>query len=193
MSYCRYAKLRGCIIWGNTAESAEPQVHESSVPPFSCIQDCIGGGEGNISQDPVFVDFDGPDNDPGTDEDNDYHLSAYSPCIDAGKNQPWMETGTDIEGNPRIVHGFSSATVDMGAYEYPTMAFKVVGMASSGPGTLELSWISRPGQTYVIFSCLELLAGRWKLMATVQSSSRMTFWTDVAATSRQKFYRIEMK
>jgi len=43
-------------------------------------------GDGNIDADPLFVDPDGPDNDPNTWEDKDYHLSPGSPCIDAGCN-----------------------------------------------------------------------------------------------------------
>jgi C1A family cysteine protease len=34
--------------------------------------------------DPLFVDADGPDDDPSTWEDNDYHLGAMSLCVDSG-------------------------------------------------------------------------------------------------------------
>ena len=39
-------------------------------------------GEGNIGVDPQFVDPNGPDNNPATWQDNDYHLMATSPCKD---------------------------------------------------------------------------------------------------------------
>jgi hypothetical protein len=39
---------------------------------------------GNLSLDPQFVDPGGPDNDPNTISDNNYHLAPTSPCIDAG-------------------------------------------------------------------------------------------------------------
>jgi len=55
-------------------------------------------------EDPLFVD---PIND-------DYHLQADSPCIDAGDNRAPELPDTDKDGNPRIVNGI----VDMGAYEY---------------------------------------------------------------------------
>jgi len=58
-------------------------------------------GEGNISQDPLFVG------------DRDYHLLPTSPCIDAGTD---VDVSTDIEGNKRPQgQGF-----DIGAYEYVT-------------------------------------------------------------------------
>ncbi|GAH89275.1 unnamed protein product, partial [marine sediment metagenome] len=58
-------------------------------------------GEGNISQDPLFVG------------DGDYHLLPSSPCIDAGAD---VGVNIDIEGNERPQgQGF-----DIGAYEYVT-------------------------------------------------------------------------
>lgn len=83
---------------------------------MSAVQDWTGGGEGNITTDPNFVDTSSPD--PAN---WDLRLTAESGCIDAGINTP---TGglpaTDLDGNPRIVDGDgdSTATVDMGAYEY---------------------------------------------------------------------------
>ncbi|GAF82001.1 unnamed protein product, partial [marine sediment metagenome] len=65
----------------------------------------LNWGVGNIDADPCFVD---PDS-------NDFHLLAYSPCIDAGDNNAVPpEVTTDLGGNPRIINGI----VDMGAYEY---------------------------------------------------------------------------
>lgn len=103
--------IRNCIIWGN---SEGYQVEDSSIPTYSCIQDWTGGGIGNTSLDPRFIDPDGPDNDPYTYQDNNYRLRADSPCIDAGKNASWMSEAVDLDGNPRIING----RVDMGAYEY---------------------------------------------------------------------------
>jgi hypothetical protein len=62
-----------CIIWGNTASNGA-QLYSSSDPTYSCIQDWVGGGEGNTNNDPLFVDTDGADDDPETYGDNDYHL-----------------------------------------------------------------------------------------------------------------------
>ena len=52
--------------------------------------------EGNISDDPLFVD---PDND-------DFHLSIDSPCIDAGTTdlpKSLELPATDFEGDPRVI------------------------------------------------------------------------------------------
>jgi hypothetical protein len=81
----------------------------------SCVQGWTGslGGVGNHGLDPLFIDADGADNTPGT-EDDDLHLSLGSPCIDAGDNAalpPDIEF--DLDGNPRIVNRI----VDMGCYE----------------------------------------------------------------------------
>ncbi|GEM_PF-4561341 len=65
-----------------------------------------------IDDDPMFVDPDGPDNDPNTYADNDYMLLTGSPCIDMGTNS---DVGSiDLAGNPRIVGGVA----DLGPYEY---------------------------------------------------------------------------
>ena len=80
---------------------------------------CVEGGyegEGNIDADPLFV---GPDND-------DFHLSPGSPCIDAADNTAVPEDiTTDLDGNPRFVDdpdtedtGIGYPCVDMGAYEF---------------------------------------------------------------------------
>jgi hypothetical protein len=103
VQYC-LGTIRNCIIWGNSAPTG-PQVHWSN-PTYSCIQGG-GGGEGNISADPEFVD-------PG----EDYRLSQDSPCIDVGMNEDWMWDAADLDGVARILRGDSSLTVDMGAYEY---------------------------------------------------------------------------
>jgi hypothetical protein len=64
----------------------------------------------------LFVDADGADNIPGTDDDN-LRLLPWSPCIDAGDNMlAWdmfVWDVNDLDGRPRIING----TVDMGAYE----------------------------------------------------------------------------
>lgn len=103
---------------------------------WSCIQ---GGwpGAGNIDADPVFIDPDGPDDIPGT-EDDDLRLAAGSPCIDAGHNVlvPASVT-TDLDGKPRFVDDpvtpdtgnpgtIGPPVVDMGAYEYQPVQLDIL-------------------------------------------------------------------
>ena len=50
------ATVVNCIVWGNTALIG-PQLWSGSTPTNSCIQDWGGGGEGNISNDPMFAGY----------------------------------------------------------------------------------------------------------------------------------------
>jgi hypothetical protein len=191
LGWC-HKTIRNCIIWGNTAPQGT-QVYGSAMPSHSCIQDWTGGGEGNISGHPLFLDPDGPDNDPETYEDNDYRLQADSPCIDAGKNEDWMWSAVDLDGNPRIFYGKESQTADMGAYEYGSWPFRIVGFLQGGTGEWQITWNSRPGDTYTVWSCGDLTTGGWVEEASVASQGESTSWTDVSPVGGQKFYRIEMK
>jgi hypothetical protein len=108
--YACNERLINCIIWGNTANEAN-QLPDSYTPRNCCIQDWTGGGTGNISVDPRFVD-------PGS---GDYHLQSDSPCIDAGalsalylRNSLAGSFVADIDGECRMV----GAAVDIGSDEY---------------------------------------------------------------------------
>ena len=67
--------------------------------------DVEGGwiGEGNIDDDPLFVDS----------ENGDYHLKEGSPCIDTG-DISLIAPGKDIDGDDRP----QGDGVDMGSDEY---------------------------------------------------------------------------
>jgi predicted GH43/DUF377 family glycosyl hydrolase len=67
---------------------------------YSNVQGWTGGGTGNISSDPQFVDA----------ASDDYHLKLGSPCVDTGTTVG--APAADIEGTVR------DATPDMGAYEW---------------------------------------------------------------------------
>ncbi|UCD29531.1 MAG: right-handed parallel beta-helix repeat-containing protein, partial [Planctomycetota bacterium] len=123
--------VTNCIMWANTApEGPEVALTRFTNSPVVKIaysdvqggptaiyvgQDCIFEWQNsNIDTDPKFIDYDGPDNNPVTWEDNDYRLSNDSPCINTGDNSAVpSDITTDLDGNLRIVKG----TVDMGAYE----------------------------------------------------------------------------
>ncbi|MHC4064452.1 MAG: choice-of-anchor Q domain-containing protein [Planctomycetota bacterium] len=117
---CQVTVTNG-VLWGNThgtadVESAQIFANPSNalVVGHTCIQGLTGGlsGIGNIGGDPLFVDADGPDDIPGTEDDN-LRLASGSPCIGAGDNTV-VTVSTDLDGHARLLCG----VVDMGAYEF---------------------------------------------------------------------------
>ena len=123
-------RLTGCVVWGNTPG----EIVASSGAPVVTYCNVEGGytGTGNIDADPLFIDPDGPDNDPNTWQDNNYRLSSTSPCIDAANNAAVPSSViTDLDGLPRFVDDpatpdcpYAPGTcgeppiADMGAFEY---------------------------------------------------------------------------
>ena len=117
--YCENSSpsISNCILWGNSPT----QIPLSAAAPAVSFCDVQGGwpislaNAGNITIDPFFIDPDGPDNNPATWQDNEYHIRSDSPCRDAG--DPAFvpaENETDIDGQPRIIDG----RVDIGADEF---------------------------------------------------------------------------
>lgn len=87
--------VRNCIIWGNRSRS-RLQLYESSLPTYSCIEDWLNGGTGNIVLDLRFVNAAAAD----------YRLRSWSPCVDAGDpSSPYFN-----EPEP------NGGRIDMGAY-----------------------------------------------------------------------------
>jgi len=109
--------LINCILWdgGNEIWNNDRSIF---IVSYSNVQ---GGwsGEGNIDADPLFIDPQGPDNVPGT-EDDDLRLAPTSPCIDSGDpNYVPGPNETDLDGNRRIIRG----RIDMGAYEFQPIIY----------------------------------------------------------------------
>jgi hypothetical protein len=87
--------ITSCIIWGNLAPQG-PNLLYSSEPKYSCIGEWEGGGVGNISTSPHFVDA----------RAGNYRLRSWSPCIDAG--DPALDFSNEPEPN--------GGRINMGAY-----------------------------------------------------------------------------
>lgn len=84
-------RISNCIIWNNSDELSPPYTARySCIDPRVDPNDAIG--EGNITSDPCFVDA-------ATD---DYHLSAWSNCIDAGDPCQTYTGEVDIDGEARV-------------------------------------------------------------------------------------------
>jgi len=122
--------VTNCILWGNTPE----EVFNYAGTPAITYNDIRDGwpDAGNINDNPLFVDPDGPDDTPGTEDDN-LRLLTGSPCIDAANNNARGLAGitTDLDGRPRFMDNPDTPDcqqapgtcgdlpiVDMGAYEY---------------------------------------------------------------------------
>ena len=86
-------------MWGN--EGLDLQ---NCSATYSCVGTGSTAGEGNVTEDPLFLDP----------EEGDYNLQLGSPCIDTGKNDG--APATNIDEHPRPWDGDSDTidTVDMG-------------------------------------------------------------------------------
>ena len=130
--------LISSVFWGNQAPNG-PQIAVNYNGTALLASHCdVQGGrdgiwegssnlglywdDGNIDADPQFLDADGPDNIPGTLDDN-LRLAAGSPCVNSGFISAAIPLVQDLDGNPRVV----GSAVDMGAYE------QAIAIAPAGP------------------------------------------------------------
>lgn len=162
-------KVTNCIFWGNVARYG-PQLLSSTDSTMTVIYSCIQEGwpgAGNIDADPLFIDANGPDDMPGT-PDDDLRLQPGSPCIDAGMS---VAIDFDLDGNPRIVDdpdtvdtgiGFPEV-IDMGAYEYQGGAPLPGDFDEDGAITLAdydvfemCLWFSGPGTNTAFEECAQV-------------------------------------
>ena len=114
-----------CLFWGNQdatgfggerAQILNINSHSDLRINNTIVAGWTGllGGVGNSGADPLFVDANGPDDIPGTGDD-DLRLQANSPAINAGDPTFTPDLGqTDLSGVPRVLCG----RVDIGAYEF---------------------------------------------------------------------------
>lgn len=119
------AAILGCEI-GADGEST-PRLRFADIPTgpaWGWFDDAsyLDWDTPNMDADPQFIDPDGPDNDALTWDDNDYRLSAGSPCIDAGDPAlTWRSDNLfDVRGHVRVWDGDGdgSARMDIGAFEH---------------------------------------------------------------------------
>ena len=131
--YDAVLNLSNCILWGDYAIGG-PELSLSYAEPDGGSEanvsycDVAGGPdeayvgvistlnwlEGNHDVDPIFVDPDGPDGDPDTWDDNDFHLAPASLCQNLGDPAfTPLPDETDIDGDDRVLY----CLVDLGADE----------------------------------------------------------------------------
>jgi hypothetical protein len=90
--------VHNSIAWGNAAGG----LGAATAVTYSDVQGGIPAGTGNISADPLFIAATA----------GNYRLQRLSPAVDAGLNEAWQLTATDLDRQPR-----RQGRVDMGAYE----------------------------------------------------------------------------
>lgn len=127
------------ILWGNTSPGAADLETEqisaggAAVPvSYTIIEGLSGalGGVGNLGDDPVFLDADGPDDVVGTIDDN-LRLGQCSPAIDSGHSNAVPGVLTDLDHLARRLDdplipdsgGGAAPIIDRGAYEYNPALF----------------------------------------------------------------------
>ena len=130
-------RIINCIIWDGGDEMWNNDNSTIDIT-YSDVQDGWPG-LGNIDLDPLFVDPDGMDDIPATEDDN-LRLLPDSPCIDAADNSAIPDDifdldsdgiidepiPLDLDDNPRFVEDPNTndtgngtpPIVDMGAYEF---------------------------------------------------------------------------
>ncbi|UCE61514.1 MAG: S8 family serine peptidase [Phycisphaerales bacterium] len=151
--------VTNCVFWDNTVGGTGTSDFAMQIASlygavinvdFSCVfgWDSSLGGVGNTGSVPQFVDSDGPDDVWGT-LDDDFHLNANSPCIDAGDNaavppdlvdldgdSDFAEPlSLDLDGNPRFAD--HALTPDSGNGAPPIVDMGVYELGSCGNGVVD--------------------------------------------------------
>ncbi|MBI2438893.1 MAG: hypothetical protein HYV36_08810 [Lentisphaerae bacterium] len=171
--------VRNCIMYYNQSDDV---YNNNNAISYSCIGTNIGG-TGNITNEPQFVAIGtgyGANHVPG-----DYRLRPTSPCINAGINQSWMTSATDLDGLPRIVGGI----VDMGAYEFSTEPGTVQFSASSysvneNAGTLTLTVTRAGGRSGAATVEYATAGGTASAVLDYTSQSGTLSWPDADISSK---------
>lgn len=57
-------------------------------------------------------------------------------------------------------------------------------------GEVELTWTSRPGDEYTVWSCFDLVDGKWEKVGQINAEQPWTHWLDASAGAKTRFYRI---
>jgi len=160
------------IVWGNTAP-VSPQgivVSGGSVSTSYCDLQDGGGGTGNVSADPLFVDPDGADNILGTVDDNLTLQNGYpgSPCLDRANAVALPADIADLDADANVAEPIpfdfallsrrvdnaltdqigpgGTPSLDMGAYEDQLSFFAVPATiyvdatSTAAVGTSPNSW-----------------------------------------------------
>jgi hypothetical protein len=121
-----HTEIHNTILWDNAGPQIGLQGGATATVSYSIVEGGYPDGTEIINEDPQFVDADGADNSYGT-WDDDLHLQAGSPAIDAGTAAQVPQDSADSNGNgnisEKIPFDFERGsrlleTVDIGADEF---------------------------------------------------------------------------
>jgi hypothetical protein len=187
--------MKNCIVRENRFTSGELVNWDDASGDYCCTTPLPFTGTGNITNDPQFIATD------------DLHLSASSPCIDAGTNGAVI-TSTDLDGLPRIVNG----TVDMGAYEYqypdtdedgmsdrheyfsgtsdtnPASCLMFEDIGSGSSNGVVVTWQGVAGKLYGLYRSTNLLVEPLPLQTNIPGVEPMNVVTDTTAIGYGPWY-----
>lgn len=93
-----HAEIYNSILWGNPGGQIALQGDAVVTATYSLVEGGFAWGEHILTNDPLFVDADGPDDVLGT-LDDDLRLQAGSPALDAGDNTQLPGDAADSNGN----------------------------------------------------------------------------------------------
>lgn len=120
--------LRNSIVFGNTTEIAfvgpTPGIPPSRVFASNVGDPAFAGSQGNINQDPQFVDV----------ANGRLDLSATSPCVATADLATALAVTTDVDDNSRVLDDGLSGTArpDMGAHERAAYRLAIAGTSKLG-------------------------------------------------------------
>ena len=113
--FCQ-GKIKNSIIWKNLNAH---QIMATSIPSYSCIEGGLAG-IGSVNEQPKFISL----------LNQDFRLSAGSPCINAGDNKDAPRI--DFTGTSRVLE------VDIGAYEWTSLPLVIWSSSQVNNRTAQL-------------------------------------------------------
>ncbi len=167
--------LINSIVWSNTTRSTWPTPDYMSCTFSNSCAPSLSLDSGNIDQPPAFLDW----------TNEDFHLTADSPCRDAGTTSYWSSCTTDYEGQPRW---FGSAP-DMGADEACVLFHNLV----SSPPDVQLGSVAIPGQVYSLQEYTPGLDVDWQPSAVTVTAETTTVTLNFTPTNQYRQYRLVLQ